>query len=317
MKNHRSFMTLCALPVAFACGGVEETSTLRVPDQRPVPGERPAPGDEPGPPSNTIVDVATQAGFSTLVQAAVDTGLAGALSGPGPITVFAPTNDAFADVALPENPDLLANILLHHVVAGNRGSREVLSTPAFMTLAGTSIGVDVAAGTIGGAPLADTLDVVASNGIIHVLDGVMIPPTIFEAAVAVEDLGTLAVAVSAASPGVASTLDGPGPITVFAPVNSAFAKVSQEDINRLLANQSALDDVLGYHVVSGQTLSTDLSDGQVIQMSNESELVVNVAGDTVSLRDLAGQTVNVIGADIRLANGVVHLVDTVLSPETF
>lgn len=270
---------------------------------------------EAGP--GNIVEVATDAGFSTLVQAAVDAGLDGALTGAGPFTVFAPTDAAFAALpAIPSDAGLLANILLHHVVSGELDSTAVVGAGSLTTLAKTTLTVDVAATpiTINGFALSETLDVAASNGIVHVVDEVIVPPTILEAAGATDDLSTLVTAVGAASATIQGALAVDGPITVFAPANSAFAAIPQNDLDALLADQAALDDVLGYHVTTGQALSTDLTDGMTITMANGDSATVRIANGEVSIEDGLGNAARVVTADIRLLNGTVHVIDGVLFP---
>ena len=266
----------------------------------------------------TIADVAKRAGFSTLVDAATQAGLTEALASPGPFTVFAPTNEAFTALgdAVPSDTGLLANALLHHVVSGKFDSGDVTSAESFTTLAKTSIAVDTSGDPIriGGAELSNRLDVKASNGIIHVMNEVIVPPNVLQAAVANENLSTLVGAVSAASEAVRATLDGPGPITVFAPLDSAFAKIDPEALQALLADQDTLDRVLTYHVATSQVLAGDLSDGQVIAMASGDKLTVNVTDDGVKLSDIAGNMIRVVETDIRLLNGTVHVIDTVLDP---
>ena len=271
---------------------------------------------QPSIPPESIVDVAQAAGLTSLLTAATTAGLADTLATGGPFTVFAPTNAAFdaLGAAAPTDPGLLANVLLHHVVPGEQGSADVLAADGFDTAAKTRIAVDDAASppTIGGAQLdLENLDVEASNGVVHLLDQVMIPPTILEAAVTTEDLSTLATAASAADPAVTQTLSGPGPITVFAPVNSAFNDV---DVPALVADPDRLTDILTYHVTTGQVLSTDLSDGQEVTMANGVTLTVNVTPEGVTLTDGLGQEIPVVETDIRLLNGTVHLIGGVLNP---
>jgi transforming growth factor-beta-induced protein len=153
------------------------------------------------------------------------------------------------------------------------------------------------------------LDVMASNGTVHVLDGVMVPPTIPEAVAATSDLSSLGTAVAAASSAVQTTLSGSGPITVFAPVNSAFQGI---DLGSL--SQAQVDAILTYHVVDSQVLSTDLTDGQTVTTAGGGTLTVNVADGQVTITDAQNTTVNVTQADIRLLNGTVHLIDGVLMP---
>ena len=129
-----------------------------------------------------IVEVATEAGsFSTLLAALEATDLTGVLEGEGPFTVFAPTDEAFA--ALPEgaldnllaNPDQLAKILTMHVVSGEARAADVVNLTEVATVEGTSLAVDTADGvSIGGAKVV-AADVEAGNGVIHVIDRVILP----------------------------------------------------------------------------------------------------------------------------------------------
>ncbi|MEL7368252.1 MAG: fasciclin domain-containing protein, partial [Myxococcota bacterium] len=267
-----------------------------------------------GGPTQNIVELATANGLDALVQAATTAGLASALQNTNPLTVFAPTDAAFAELgdAAPTDPELLANVLLHHVVNQELDSGAVTTMGPFTTLAKTSLAVDTGAMpiTVGGAALSSTLDVRATNGIVHVMDEVIIPPTIIEATVATEDLSSLEAAVLQSSQGVQDTL-GTGPLTVFAPTNAAFA-ASGIDLSTI--DQATLDDVLRYHVVTGQNTSDELTDGQTIVTASGDSLTVNVSGGAVTLTDAAGNTVNVVTSDIRLLNGVVHIIDGVLDP---
>lgn len=277
-------------------------------------------GEDTQPPTGNIVEVADAAGFSALLSAATAVGLAGTLADGGPFTVFAPTDEAFAALgsAVPSNPDLLANVLLHHVVAGTHESAAVVGTGSFTTLANTNLAIDSSGSpiTVNGFALSEALDVAASNGVIHVLDEVIVPPTILEAAAATDDLSTLVTAVEASSQGVQDTLASAGPLTIFAPVNSAFAAIDEGELGALLADQEALDNVLTYHAAIGQTLAGDLSDGQKISMANGAELTVSIDSGNVALVDGMGNAANVVGTDIRVLNGVVHLIDGVLMPRS-
>jgi len=132
--------------------------------------------------TNTIVDVAVDAGsFGTLVTALQATGLDAALAGDGPFTVFAPTDEAFAKLpagtldSLLANPDQLAAILKYHVVSGKVTAADVAGLSSAETLQGSSVSIDTSAGVkVGGANVV-TADVMASNGVIHVIDTVLIP----------------------------------------------------------------------------------------------------------------------------------------------
>ena len=261
-----------------------------------------------------IAELATANGLSSLVQAATDAGLVGALSGTDELTVFAPTDAAFTALgdAAPADPDLLANVLLHHIVSGSLDSTAVTTMGPFTTLANTSLAVDTATTppTVGGAALSSTLDLMASNGIVHVMDEVIIPPTILETASVTDDLSTLFTAVGASTTAEAA-LAGEGPLTVFAPTNAAFMDAG---IDLGVIDQATLDKVLTYHVAAGQITSGGLSDGQMITMASGDILTVSVSTEAVTLTDLAGNTSTVTATDIRLLNGVVHIINGVLIP---
>ncbi len=277
--------------------------------------ENPPTGQTPG----NIAQVAESAGFTELLKAANAAGIAPALTGSDMLTVFAPTDAAFAALgaAAPSDPKLLANVLLAHVAAGKLDSSQVTSTSNLVSLAKTPLNVDAQANpiTINGFNLSSTLDVPASNGIIHVLDQVIVPPTILEAAKANSELSTLVTAVEAASQQTQTAIQSPAAFTLFAPVNSAFAKIPAADLQALLANQSDLDGVLGYHVLIGQVLSSDLTDGQEVSAVTGEKFTVNLGGAKPTLTDVAGNTITIVETDIRLLNGTVHLIDTVMMPK--
>jgi uncharacterized surface protein with fasciclin (FAS1) repeats len=134
--------------------------------------------------SGTIVEVAANAGtFTTLVAAVQAAGLVNTLNGPGPFTVFAPTDDAFAKLpagtveALLQDPETLASILTYHVGPGKVTAAEVLNLTSATTVNGGSLSIQVVGNTVrvGGATVITT-DVEASNGVIHVIDTVLLPP---------------------------------------------------------------------------------------------------------------------------------------------
>merc|ERR1719446_223763 len=176
-----------------------------------------------------------------------------------------------------------------------------------------------------------TADVKALNGVIHVIDKVLIPgkmeaapdtptavvplPNIVETAQSIDDFSTLVAAVVAAD--LVDTLSSPGPFTVFAPLNSAFAELGEETINELLANPDQLASILTYHVVSGgEAFSSSLSDGQEIETVNGAKVTVHIAVDGgVSIMTNDGMiTANVVTADVKALNGVIHVIDKVLIP---
>jgi uncharacterized surface protein with fasciclin (FAS1) repeats len=294
---------------------------------------------------DTIVDVAVaNEDFSTLVAAVTEAELVEALSGDGPFTIFAPTNDAFA--ALLEGMDMsaedllanenLADILLYHVVAGEWNADaviELVGENAYVlvdTLAGTPVKVSVQDGAvyINDAQVI-AADVEASNGVIHVVDSVIVPPsqTIAEIVVEAADMGEdseftiLLAAVLQAD--LAEALSGDGPFTVFAPTDAAFAAamealdISAED---LLANPD-LASILLYHVVGGEEAlySNDVAaalDGMDDGVSVDTLLEGDPIKVTANEMGVYVDGALVVQTDILASNGVIHVIDAVLLPDS-
>jgi transforming growth factor-beta-induced protein len=259
-----------------------------------------------------IVDTAVAAGsFSKLAAALEAAGLVQALKGAGPFTVFAPTDAAF-DAFEAANPgvlggldeDELTAILTYHVVSGAAVRSSALKDGQVVT---TLNGSPALIRTTGGASIADArvtmADVTASNGVIHVIDRIILPPAddIVETAIAAGSFDTLAAALTQAE--LVDDLQGKGPFTVFAPTDAAFEELAA------LPNGDALRDVLLYHVVSGAIGSGDLVAGSVPTLLSGESLTVSLTGG-VSI-DAAGVT----QANIITKNGVIHVVDSVLVPD--
>src|SRR5690348_8941041 len=185
-----------------------------------------------------IVQTALAAGqFNTLASLLTKAGLVDALSTSGPFTVFAPTDAAFAKVpkatldTLAENPAQLKSVLLYHVVPGTVTAADVVKLSSAKTLEGRSLAIKVADGSVYVDQAKVTPpDVTASNGVIHVIDSVLIPKAapsapaknIVQTAVAAGQFKTLASLLTRS--GLVGTLQGKGPYTVFAPTDAAFAK---------------------------------------------------------------------------------------------
>lgn len=319
-----------------------------------------------------LVDVAVADGnFTVLAKLVTAAGLGETLSGPGPFTVFAPTDAAFeaaaAELGVPlddlvntvlADPALLTDMLLYHVVDGNVPAADVvaLNGKDVTTLSGETWTVMVNGDAVsiqdgfGRMVNVTAVDVPASNGVIHVLDNVLegalpasdtedqvLEPaasdaspyadsydgaadkTIVEDLVAAGSFTTLVELVTAA--GLAETLSGAGPFTVFAPTDAAFEAVAadlgvnlDDLINTLIADPALLKDVLLYHVVSGNVPAADvvgLNGKDVETLSGESWTVV-VDGDTVTIKDGYGRIANVVDVDVAASNGVIHVVDKVL-----
>lgn len=259
-----------------------------------------------------IVDTAIAAGkFTQLAAALTKAGLVDALKGDGPFTVFAPDDDAF-DAFEAANPGVLAGlskaalteILTYHVVAGAAvGSSALKDEGVFTTLSGSPILID----TTGGVKVDDadvtTPDVKASNGVIHVINQILIPPKddIVATAVAAGTFTKLAEALTAAD--LVTTLKGKGPFTVFAPTDAAFAKLAT------VPTGAALKNVLLYHVVAGAVGSGDLKAGPVPTQLTGKSVTVSLTGG-VKIDDATVTTANIL-----TKNGVIHVVDTVLVPD--
>ena len=285
------------------------------------------PTDAPEP-TNTVVDIVVNSPVHNVLEAAVlQADLAGALSGEGPFTVFAPTDDAFLALAgalgataedllaLPE----LADILLYHVAGGTALSSDLSDGQMVTTLNGADVTVTInEAGIFINDAQVTVADLVADNGVVHVIDAVLIPPTPEPTNTVVDiivnsDIHTiLEAAVLEAD--LAGALSGEGPFTVFAPTDEAFAALA-EALGATAADLLALPelaDILLYHVVGATAFSTDLSDGQMVATLNGAEVEVSIECDgSIFINDA-----QVILADIEADNGVVHVLDAVLIPPT-
>jgi transforming growth factor-beta-induced protein len=261
----------------------------------------------------TVADLAVaNSSFTTLVSALSGAGLVPALSDPaGTFTVFAPTNEAFAQLS--SVPDDLKPILLYHVLGSTvyangvtTGYAKTLST--YMTHP-MDIYINTASGVkINNSASVVLADVVGTNGVIHVIDKVLLPPTVVGIAVNNSAFSTLVSAVVKA--GLAETLSGVGPFTVFAPTNDAFqallTALGASSLDDLTAEQ--LTPILLYHVVAGNNVSSGLKNGTIPTLQG-SNIQVNASNGVV----LNGNT-NVIVADVQGSNGVVHAIDKVLLP---
>ena len=310
-----SILVLAAL-VLGACAPAAPEPTAPPP---PAPTEAPMEAEEPEQPEEmpgTIVDIAVADGrFSTLVAAVTAADLAETLSGEGPFTVFAPTDDAFAKLpegtveALLGDIPQLSNILLYHVVPGKFMAADVVELSLADTAAGIPVRIRVEDGKvyINEAQVVIT-DIEASNGVIHVIDSVILPPAdIIDTAVADGRFGTLAAALEAA--GLVETLKGEGPFTVFAPTDEAFAKLPEGTVEALLGDIPALTDILLYHVVEGRLFSEDVLAQPVLPSLQGSSLLVKMVDGKAMLNDA-----EIIITDVLTSNGVIHVIDTVVIP---
>jgi uncharacterized surface protein with fasciclin (FAS1) repeats len=302
-----------------------------MPEPTAMPEPTTVPTEEPA--ARNIVEIAAEDGrFTTLVAAVQAAGLAETLSGEGPFTVFAPTDDAFAalpegtldSLLLPENKQQLTDILLYHVVPGKVMAEDAIALDGQMAdtaLEGQQIAIKADMGSVYLNENTQVIitDIEASNGVIHVIDSVLLPSS-EEAAAATTDIvdtaindgrfTTLVAAVQAAD--LVDTLKGEGPFTVFAPTDDAFAALPEGTLDTLLMpeNKQQLTDILLYHVVPGKVMAADVVDLTSASTALGKDASVEVKDGKVFLNDNA----EIIITDIETSNGVIHVIDSVLLP---
>ena len=273
--------------------------------------------------TTTVVDIIAGSEIHTTLATAVTlAGLVETLQGEGPFTVFAPTNAAFdalpdglLDELLADPTGALTDVLLYHVVAAFALSTDLTDGQEIETVLGQNVVVTINNdGVFINNALVSVADLIADNGVVHVIDAVLVPAstpaTVVDIIVSSEIHTTLATAVTVA--GLVEALQGEGPFTVFAPTDAAFAALPAGVLDELLADPSgALTQVLLYHVVAGAALSTDLTDGQTIATLFGENISVSISSAGVFINDA-----QVIVADLIAENGVVHVIDAVLVPTT-
>ncbi|MCP4080249.1 MAG: fasciclin domain-containing protein [Planctomycetaceae bacterium] len=273
--------------------------------------------------TKTIAETAIEVGnFKTLVAAAQAAGLVDTLNGGAQLTVFAPTDEAFAKIdpetlaALlkPENIDQLTQILTYHVVPG----RVNASTAYDLDFAGTVNGQRLPINFRGeGLKVGDAnikvTDVQCSNGVIHVIDSVLMPaladiPTTAQSA---GQFNTLLAAVGAA--GLADVLAGDGPFTVFAPTDEAFAALPEGTVATLLKpeNKQQLVDILKYHVISGRVYDTDAVAAKRAETLLGRGVNIGLNAEGITVNDA-----KIVARNIDASNGVIHVIDQVLIPSS-
>jgi transforming growth factor-beta-induced protein len=280
-----------------------------------------------------IVDTAIDAGiFETLVAAVQAAELEDALRGDGPFTVFAPTDDAFAklpeglvgQLLEPRNKAKLQELLLYHVVAGEVYAGDLKRYQFTETLSEKYLWIRKYWGNVRvNNARVISADVAASNGVIHIIDSVLIPRgfelepeapalDIVDTAAEAGAFGTLLAAAGAAE--LVDALRGDGPLTVFAPTDDAFAMLPAGLVDALLLpeNKGKLQELLLYHVVAGQTLSKDLSNYQRVETLEGSKVrIIKWFGNIWVDRS------RVITKAVLATNGVIHVINRVLIPEGF
>ena len=264
---------------------------------------------------------ATETGIhNSLVAALAHAELVDTLSGVGPFTVFAPTDQAFTDAGIDlanfntdEANQTLVDILTYHVVSGEVLSSALTDGMSVETLNGDNITIGVGDNVTVNDATVTLADVVSSNGVIHVIDKVLLPPVdgpgdipTIASSTGVHDVLVDAIIQA----GLLDSLSDVGPYTIFAPTDQAFTDAGID-----LADFSgddgiaALSNVLAYHVTMGTVMSGDLSDGQLVTMLNQQQVRVGVTPGGVIVNDAS-----VTQADVVASNGVIHVIDKVLMP---
>jgi len=347
----KSLLVLLAIVfVAWSCDNDEDDNTAKNQNEK-----------------NIVETAQGQPALSALVAALITadnsegTDLVGTLSGEGPFTVFAPTNAAFAallesldgfdsleDFDTEDDRKILTTILTYHVVSGVAAKSTDLSEGQLIK---TVQGEDVSVSLEGGVFIKDKqdaevqaakvtiADVAASNGVVHVIDKVLIPQatidainngemnngagTLVDVVVASEALTVLEAAVIKA--GLAETISSEGPFTVFAPTDAAFVALlellgddykSLDDFDE--PNEIALlKDILLFHVIVGSIVKeADLAAGMVPTALADNSIEVIASGNGFVIGDASGTNANITGTDIMASNGVAHTIDKVLLPQS-
>lgn len=283
------------------------------------------------PVTNTIVDVAVNNNLSSLVAAVTRADLAGTLSSPGPFTVFAPTNEAFQGL-LDSNADwnsvndipveTLRSVLLFHVLSGEVKSTDLADIYVNTSSTGPndealSLQVEVTGAIeFNGDAKPVIVDVEASNGVVHVIDKVMLPPNVVTVALNNAGFTSLVAALTddRHTTNFVDILNGEGPYTVFAPTNDAFQALLDSNANWNSLGDipiATLEAVLLYHVVGANVQSDELENGDVSTLSGT--ITIDLTNGA-QIKTSSSQTINIILTDVQGTNGVVHAIDTVLLP---
>ena len=323
LKNISVVLLALALPFTLMSCDKDDDNMDTTPDTTPM----------------DIVEIATSnSDFDSLVVALSTADLVSVFQGDnsGPYTVFAPTNDAFVmllnDLGVNRISDIdkatLNKVLTYHVLDGSVASTDLSDDMVVRTLSGNTFVVNLDGGTpminsdASTAANITSVDIEATNGMIHVLDKVILPtmpanaPTddIVETAVAA---GFDSLAVALTQTGLLSMFQGDmtGPYTVFAPTNQAFkdllAALSVSSISEI--DNTTLSAVLQYHVVDGIVASAQLFNNMEIPMLDGNNVMVDRANGA-KLKANQTMDVSITTADVWSTNGIVHVIDKVMLP---
>jgi uncharacterized surface protein with fasciclin (FAS1) repeats len=271
----------------------------------------------------TIVETAIAAGnFNTLVAAVKAADLVDTLNGHSQFTVFAPTDEAFGKIdpatiqslLQPENKGKLTKVLTFHVLPGRVAAKDAFDLNAATTVNGQRLPIDFRGDSlkVGDATIKVT-DIQCSNGVIHVIDTVLLPKldNIPATAASAGQFNTLLAAVNAADLG--GVLSGPGPFTVFAPTDEAFAALPAGTVESLLQpeNKQKLIDILKYHVVSGRVYDND-----ALKAGRANTLLGRSINATLSAEGVRVNDALAVARNIDASNGVIHVINKVLIPSS-
>lgn len=272
-----------------------------------------------------------RAKFTFLTYALARTGLMDDLARAGAYTLFAPTDDAFRHAGFQKLSDLnnvpeemLTQILLYHVIAAKVSAAQVPAGPnaevAMLNAAKAYVTSKPGPAVYINGVSVIIADIMAVNGVIHVIDRILFPPVgdLVQTAVANPDFSFLVAAVLRASQGnvnVAAVLSSAGPYTVFAPTNQAFRNAGfASEAAIASADPAALIPILTYHVIAGRIFSSDLTEGLQPAMLGGGTTLITLAGGPMIKGNLNATASSIIRTDIVATNGVVHVIDQVLRP---
>lgn len=292
----------------------------------------------PTPTVKNIAEIASSdSRTDSLVVALSVADLVSTFQASGTFTVFAPTNEAFRNLLATNNDwnqisDIdkatLTSVLTYHVLGSTVKSTDLSDDMYATTIntsgpngVNTSLFVETSNGvTINNSSKVMQADIMASNGVIHIIDRVLLPPNVVDIALADDRFSSLVAALTAYNFTYTTTLSGNGPFTIFAPTNEAFTTLLNSNSSWNTLNdipEATLQAVLEYHVVSGANVqASQLSQGQTIGTLGGSDLTVDLTnGAQLQTEESSQGNVNIIITDVQATNGVVHAVNQVLLPQ--
>ncbi|HMO62449.1 MAG TPA: fasciclin domain-containing protein [Ferruginibacter sp.] len=282
--------------------------------------------DDPAPTVRNIVQLAqTDTTLSILVSAVSKAGLATTLSTTSNLTVFAPTNAAFRAAGYPQTvidaltpaqvTSILTPILTYHVVGATVSSSAVPASDTVKTLNGKNIYASRNANGVFVNGIAVTAaDLTASNGVVHKIGGVLVPPTKTIAQIVIDDPANFSLLLTAVSKaGLADALLGPGKFTVFAPTNAAFGATPFNTADAInAADATAVGNIVKAHVIGTSVFASDLINGATAPTLNAGQTLTISLPAAVKITGSANPASAVSAANIVATNGVVHVIDRVI-----